>query len=401
MVMEVRFLHQISECPSRQWDALGNPDSPFLRHAFLAALEDSGCVHARSGWQPLHGAVFRAGKLIAALPLYLKGHSMGEYVFDWAWAQAYQEQGLAYYPKLLTAVPFTPAPGPRLLVANGEDPRPLYPLLSKAIRSLAHHLKASSWHILFPTSEEAQHWQQTGLSLRRGCQFQWFNQDYADFGAFLGDFKSRQRKRLKRERRRISEQGLELHRIPGTRARDSDWEFFFHCYQLTYAKHGQHGYLSQDFFERLATVMPENLLLVRADRAGEAVASALYLTTSSTLYGRYWGCLEEFDALHFEACYYQGIEHCIEQKIPVFNAGAQGEHKLHRGFQPVSTWSAHWLKADVFSNAIEKFLRQEDQAVKEYQQLASRWLPFHAEWSARPAAQKALAAGGSPGDHGL
>jgi len=375
--LEARFLLSITELPRQQWNSLIGSDYPFLRHEFLALLESTGCTDSESGWQPCHATLYRDGQLIALMPLYLKSHSWGEYVFDWSWADAWRRHGLAYYPKLVTAVPFTPATGQRLCLAPGEDSATIFPLMLRAIQQLAAEQGASSWHLLFPEQGVAEKLEQAGTSVRVASQFHWINQGYSSFEDFLSGFNSRKRKSLKRERRRVEEQGIEMRVLEGDRISTDDWERFYFFYQMTYAKRSGHGgYLNREFFLGLASAIPEHCVLVMAYMEGKAVAGALYFRSADTLYGRYWGCEQELDCLHFEACYYQGIEYCIQHGLERFDPGAQGEHKIQRGFTPIKTWSNHWIADPGFADAIEDFARRERNDIDHYIARASSYLPF-------------------------
>ncbi len=375
--LEARFLPSLKHIDGQAWNRVAGIDYPFLRHEFLLALEESGCTDADSGWQPYHLTLHRDGELLALMPMYLKSHSYGEYVFDWSWAEAYRRHGREYYPKLLTAIPFTPATGPRLCVAEGEDRAACATLMFNAVRRLASQQGLSSWHVLFPSDEEAQILEDLGASLRRGSQFHWFNDGYDSFDAFLETFNSRKRKSLKRERRRVAEQGIELEVLEGDAITDGVWEEFYRFYQMTYAKRSGHGgYLNREFFLRLGRELPEHCVMVRASLDGEAVAGSLCLKSGDTLYGRYWGCVRELDCLHFEACYYQGIDYCIRKGLRRFDPGAQGEHKIQRGFTPISTVSAHWMADPGFAEAIEDFTRRESGHIDAYIKEAANYLPF-------------------------
>jgi len=370
------FLSGLNKVDSADWNRLTGVDYPFLRYEFLAALENSGCVSEQTGWQPHHLVVYQATHLVALMPLYIKTHSYGEYVFDWAWADAYHRHGVPYYPKLLTAIPFTPATGSRLCIAPGQNDAEISSL---AVEKIKHHAETkgySSWHLLFPCKSEFEQLSQHNLSARSGCQYHWKNRDYANFDDFLAHLSSRKRKNIKRERRRVAEQGITLTRIPGMEITQAQLQTFYEFYQSTYYKRGQQGYLTLAFFEKILTTMPDQLLLVMAYRDNHPIAAALCLGSSDTLYGRYWGCLEEYECLHFEACYYQGIEHCIEQGIQKFDPGAQGEHKISRGFEPTTTHSLHWIAHPGFRAAIDDFLKREHRGVKDYIEQASQLLPF-------------------------
>lgn len=376
--MQLSFISSIHQVSAEDWNRLGDTsDYPFLQHAFLSALEDSGSTGADTGWQPHHLLVRDRGQVRAAVPLYRKTHSYGEYVFDWAWADAYQRSGRRYYPKLVTAVPFTPTYGPRFMLANRTELDDLLPQLTEAITEEALSQGASSWHCLFPESTVSEQLAARGFSRRLGCQFHWFNQDYRDFDDFLQNFVSRKRKNLKKERRRVQEQGIELVVKTGDQVTQAEWDLFYQLYHLTYFKRsGRQGYLGPDFFHRLAESVPSAIVLVVAYRGGDMIAAALNFRDRDNLYGRYWGCKQEFDFLHFEACYYQGIEFAIRQGLKRFDPGAQGEHKIQRGFQPVATWSNHWIAEPLFKDAIDNFLQREQESVLAYMADAASYLPF-------------------------
>ena len=365
---EFRLLGSIADIAPQDWDALLPPaPTPCLHHAYLHALEASGCVGEASGWTPRHATLWTDGRLAAAMPLYLKTHSWGEYVFDWAWAEAYQRHGLDYYPKWLCAIPFTPVPGPRVL---GQDPRARERLMAGVSR-LAESSALSSLHVLFPGERELASLQQNGLSLREGVQFRWSNtgtdgSPYADFDAFLGSLNHDKRKKIRQERRRASAHGLSLSWLNGHTATHEDWHFLYRCYANTYALHRSTPYLNLDFFLRLARARPEQVVLLVAARAGVPVACAFFLRDEETLYGRYWGAVEPLPFLHFELCYYQAIEHCIAHGLQRFEGGAQGEHKVARGLLPVKTYSAHWIADPRFRTAVDDFLGRERQHMSFY-----------------------------------
>ena len=370
-----RFVDRIDAVTAADWQALAGTDYPFLRHEFLQALEASGSVGGDSGWLPRHLLVEQQGRLVAALPLYLKQHSWGEYVFDWRWAEAWQHYGLAYYPKLVAAIPFTPASGPRL-VYRDVDALALVDHVSRVLQQDCARHGFSGWHVLFPDAAQSALWQHSGAHRRSGCQFHWFNRGYRDFADFLDTFSSRKRKNLKKERQRVSAQGIELQRLTGAAINDRHWQLFEQFYRRTYARLSGHGgYLSGDFFSRLAALR-DQVLLVLAWQHGEPVAGALYFFSSTTLYGRYWGAVRDIDQLHFEACYYQGIEFCIERGLQRFDPGAQGEHKIQRGFEPVETCSWHWLAHAGLHQAIGQFVADEAVHIDAYRQQAAGLLPF-------------------------
>ena len=375
--LEARFLSSIKQIAPAQWNELSGTDYPFIRHEFLLALEQSGSTDGESGWQPCHLTLYRGGKLVALMPLYLKSHSYGEYVFDWNWADAWRQRGLFYYPKLVTAIPFTPATGPRICTAQGEHRADLLTAIFRAVRQFAAQRQLSSWHLLFPEQADAQELARLGSSLRLASQFHWFNRNYTDFDDFLNRFNSRKRKSLRRERRRVSEQGIELQRREGDDISTDDWQDFYRFYQITYVKRSGHGgYLTREFFQQIGELLPEHCVMIMAYLDGKAVAGSLCFRSSTTLYGRYWGCDRELDCLHFEACYYQGIDYCIENGLQRFDPGAQGEHKIQRGFEPISTWSNHWIADPQFARAIADFTRREVPHIEHYIAQASSYLPF-------------------------
>lgn len=376
-MLSLKLHHQISDIPTDVWNDLCGTDYPFLRHEFLHALESTGCVSAKQGWQPVHISVEQDDETVAVMPLYLKSHSWGEYVFDWAWADAYDRYGLDYYPKLLTAIPFTPAQGPRL--GHRIPLNELIPALSNGLRSACDSLQASSWHGLFVEPELRTQLADNKKMCRLGCQYHWFNDGYQSFDDFLATFSSRKRKNLRKERQKVADQGIQLRTFEGEAISDAQLAHFYRFYQMTYLKRGRQGYLSQDFFTRLRDTLPEHLVLVMAYNGEQPVAGALSLRSSDTLYGRYWGCLEEYDSLHFETCYYQGIEYCIQHGLQRFDPGAQGEHKIQRGFRPVETWSCHWINEPGFQQPVAQFLAEEQQAIQEQIKELTGWLPFKSD----------------------
>lgn len=378
--------------PQTTWDHFSGGRHPFLRHSFLAALERTGCTTADTGWQPCHLKLSLNGELVGVAPAYLKGHSMGEYVFDWAWADAYRHHGLRYYPKLLVAVPFTPCQGPRLLLEPGARDRLRPGQINQALDQLMTGLGLSSWHLLFPEgadqrllsapneAPDADHG--AGQLHRLGCQFHWHNRGYSGFDDFLARLTSRKRKSIRRERRQVLEQGISFEHFNGDRMPADALETFYGYYQATYFKRGQRPYLNLDFFRELQRQQPESLHLVMARRHGQWIAAALFLIGDDTLYGRYWGCLEEYQHLHFETCYYQGIELAIERGLKLFDAGAQGEHKLIRGFEPTLTHSWHGIAHPGFRDAIARFVEDEAGQVRQYRQDAGTALPFRQDSAA-------------------
>lgn len=373
----IEFIDSLAAISAAEWNAVAGTDYPFTRHEFLYALETTGCADEKSGWQPQHVLVKRSDRLIAVMPLYLKYHSYGEYVFDWSWADAYRQHHRQYYPKLLGAIPFTPATGPRLCIAANENLGEITAVIIDALRKRCAHNDISSLHILFPQSQLREALLDAGLSERVGVQYHWFNNNFSSFDDFLATFNSRKRKNLRKERARIAEQGLELRVLEGREITSEHWQFFYRFYAMTYAKRSGHtGYLNEAFFQVLREQLFDHTVMTLAYRNDEAVAGALYFRDSTTLYGRYWGCLQEFDSLHFEACYYQGIEYCIRHGLQRFDPGAQGEHKIQRGFTPIKTFSYHWINDRDFRRAIDDFLRREHNVIDEHIEAASTLLPF-------------------------
>ena len=375
--MRIQVHERVDDIDAGEWNALAG-DNPFLRHEFLAALERSGSACPATGWQPLFLICRDAtGTLAGALPLYLKSHSYGEYVFDWAWADAYQRHGLRYYPKLVSAVPFSPVTGPRLLRAPGVDRAAVAEALTGRALELARELGVSSLHCLFPREEELADWNHAGFLTRRDCQFHWHDRGYRDFKHFLESFTADKRKKVHRERRRIAEAGITLRALGGTELDGRLMDALYRFYAATYAKRGRKNYLTRGFFDELRRSMPDSLLVIFAFHGGEPVAAAICLQGGDTLYGRHWGSVQEFHSLHFEACYYQGIEYCIRTGLKHFNPGTQGEHKISRGFEPTYTYSTHWLARPEFHAAIDEFLQREQHQVDAYFHETEAHLPFH------------------------
>jgi uncharacterized protein len=345
----IKVVESLAGVDAAEWNALAGMQ-PFVRHEFLSALIDTGCASARSGWLPQFLLVRRAGALVAAMPLFAKSHSYGEYVFDWAWAEAHERHGIEYYPKLLGAVPFTPVRGRRLLGADKN-------LLVEAALELAR--ESSSLHVLFPAEDELPALLGQGMMLRRTVQFHWRNDGYADFEDFLRRLTHARRKNIRQERRKVREAGVSISWRQGNAIERRHWEFFNRCYRRTYAEHRSSPYLSLDFFLRIGATLADNLALAIAERDGRPIACAFFVQDDERLYGRYWGALEHVPLLHFECCYYQAIEHAIARGLKVFEGGAQGEHKIFRGLLPVEAPSAHWLAHPKFARAVEDFLQRE------------------------------------------
>ena len=357
----LRLVDSLDAVPPEAWDRLAGAN-PTLAHAFLASLQQSGCASAATGWSPCHLTKWEGGELAGAVPLYAKAHSYGEYVFDWAWADAYERHGLAYYPKLLAAVPFTPATGPRLMAASDA----VRDELARALLDLARRQEVSSLHVLYPAAADAEALRRAGFMERTGIQFHWRNAGYGTFDDFLAAFSHDKRKKIRQERRRVADAGVAIRRATGREASEADWDFFHACYRRTYREHRSTPYLTREFFGMIAQRMPDNVLLVIAEREGRPVAAAMDLFSPAALYGRYWGATEFVPGLHFEACYYQAIEFAIERGIALVEGGAQGEHKHARGFLPEVTRSFHWLAHPAFARAVDDYLAREGAGIAQY-----------------------------------
>jgi len=376
----IRVLPSPSEVSPQAWNALLAAEaepSPFMRHEYLSALTDSRSAAPDSGWLPQFVTLWQGEQLQAACPLYVKDHSYGEYVFDWAWANAYEQHGLAYYPKAVVAVPFTPVPGARLLARDAESRT----LLVQGLIALCKQLELSSLHLLFGADADIAACTEAGLMLRNTVQFHWTNAHYADFDAFLASLSHDKRKKIRQERRKVADAGVSFRWSRGADIRKADWDFFYRCYERTYREHGNPPYLTRDFFRRMADTMPEAWLLFIAERNGKPMASSLIALSTDTdrplvAYGRYWGALERVDCLHFEACYYQPLAWCIEHGAQRFEGGAQGEHKMARALMPVKTTSAHWLAHPSFADAVERFLEREGAGIENYMDHLGERSPF-------------------------
>ncbi|MCF8204230.1 MAG: GNAT family N-acetyltransferase [Methylotenera sp.] len=372
--------------PDEAWDALlarqARP-TPFMRLAYLRALHASGSATRATGWQPQFVSLWRGSELLAACPAYLKSHSYGEYVFDWAWAEAYHRHGLRYYPKLLVAVPFTPVPGSRLLAVDDEARA----LLAQALRALARETEASSLHVLFGDEADQSALAAAGCSARTGVQFHWTAEGDTDFAGFLARLQREKRKKIQQEQRRVREAGIHFEARTGAELTDDDWDFFYRCYQLTYRAHHSKPYLTRDFFTRIARDMPEHWLLFTARRGEQRVASSLIALDPQrrAAFGRYWGAVEHIPNLHFDACYYQPLAWCITHGYQRFEGGAQGEHKMARGLMPTPTASSHWLAHPSFADAVNDFLAREGEAMTGYLDELHEHAPFKASGVTDPA----------------
>jgi len=366
----IEVMVSMRDVSAKAWDDLLDLQSeptPFMRHAYLSAMTESGSASAATGWKLQlvtlrHALPPQAGQLAGGAVLYIKPHSYGEYVFDWAWADAYQRHGLNYYPKAVSAVPFTPVPGSRLLADSSQSKAALL----SAMVELAQKEDWSSLHVLFLSDDDLQTTESAGWLSRHTVQFHWHNAPYLDFEHFLGALNQEKRKKIKQERRKVAEAGVVFKAFEGAQIQSADWDFFYQCYAQTYFEHGNAPYLSRDFFQRMQESMPSNWVLFIAEKSGRRMACSLIGLGNNVAYGRYWGALERVDCLHFEACYYQPIEWCIAKGVKRFEGGAQGEHKMARALLPVKANSAHWLAHPGFADAVEKYLEREGHGVAAY-----------------------------------
>ena len=376
----IRVFDDPAAIDAGQWNALLDSQAsatPFMRHEYLLAMHRSGSATSGTGWLPQFLVVGEGDTLVAACPLYLKTHSYGEYVFDWAWADAYQRHGLRYYPKLLDAVPFTPVPGPRLLAHDLAGRR----VLLRAMQQLANDAKLSSAHLLFLDAADQQAAIAEGWMMRSTVQFHWTTREplpYADFADFLASLQREKRKKIQQERRRVVDAGVRFTELEGPAIAPADWDFFYRCYEQTYREHHSTPYLTRDFFERMSTSMPSNWLMFVAAQDGQRIAASLVGIDPRrrVAFGRYWGAVAHVPCLHFEACYYRPLAWCIANHYLRFEGGAQGEHKMARGLLPVQTWSAHWLAHPQFAQAVADYLEQEGAGVANYMDELNERRPF-------------------------
>lgn len=380
MTLKVDLADSVTSLNAQSWDALVG-GMPLLSHAFLSALEESKSIGKGTGWQSCPMLVFDGEALVGGLPLYVKSHSYGEYVFDWAWAEAYEKNGLSYYPKLIAAIPFSPVTSQRLLVASVPNASEIQSLMVETLEEITRTNQFSGAHVLFPNEDSAAVLSQAGWMQRHGVQFQWKNEGFQSFEGFLSHLTQEKRKKIRQERKKVVNSGLVCHRVKGPDISEAQWEFFYQCYCNTYREHRSTPYLSREFFERIAQTMPQHILLVMAYKDGTPIASALNFYDQNTLYGRYWGCLEYVPNLHFELCYYQAQEFCIVENIRYFEGGAQGEHKLARGFKPKSTCSFHKIAHPQFAKAIEDFVMREAQGIAKYTNELEDRAPFKSSTS--------------------
>jgi predicted N-acyltransferase len=376
--LSTRIIESIDELEPSAWNELTDSTYPFIRHEFLSALEATGCASESTGWLPNHLICESAtGELLGAMPLYLKSNSYGEFVFDFSWANAYQQAGLSYYPKLVSAIPFTPATGPRILVPkNHEHATAIQGRLIADCIETATDKNYSSWHVLMPDSDNIELLKNRGLLIRKDCQFHWHNNDYLDFDDFLATFTAKKRKKVKRERRRMTEQNIHFEVRSGSELETSDWAKIMPLYRHTFLRRGREPYLGQDFFSEIAKRLPNSLVVFMGFQETELVSVAICFRSETALYGRYWGANEFIDSLHFETCYYQGIDYCIKHGLELYEPGTQGEHKISRGFVPAETWSAHWLLEPRFATAVDEYLERERDYIDEYIDSVGNHIPY-------------------------
>ncbi len=380
MTLKVTLADSVTAVDAESWDALVG-GMPLLSHAFLSALEASNSVGKGTGWQSCPMLVFDDEALVGGLPLYVKSHSYGEYVFDWAWAEAYEKNGLSYYPKLISAIPFSPVTSQRLLVASVPNASEIQSLMVETLEEITRTNQFSGAHVLFPNEDSAAVLSQAGWMQRLGVQFQWKSEGFQSFEEFLSQLTQEKRKKIRQERKKVVNSGAVCHRVKGPDISEAQWDFFYQCYCNTYREHRSTPYLSREFFERIAQTMPQHILLVMAYKDEAPIASALNFYDQNTLYGRYWGCLEYVPNLHFELCYYQAQEFCIAENIEYFEGGAQGEHKLARGFKPKATCSFHKIAHPQFAKAIEDFVMREAQGIAKYTNELEDRAPFKSSTS--------------------
>jgi predicted N-acyltransferase len=376
-LMQTRVINRIVDIPAGAWNAVAGTDHPFTRHEFLAALERHDCVGERFGWLPCHILAEDAdGHLLGAVPCYLKDNSYGEFVFDWAWADAYQRMGLPYFPKLVASIPYTPVTGPRLLVRQDADHAAVTAaLIHEMHRQRAQH-DASSIHCLFSDAQDTDALCEQGFMRRTSCHFHWHNDNYTGFDDFLSRLSSRKRKKIRRERRHVQDAGLHMELLTGGEATEEQWQSMHTFYRSTFERKSGIPTLSLAFFLEISRTMGDQVLLVFARHGSKLVAGAIMLRSSRALYGRHWGCLQDYHSLHFETCYYQGIDYCIGHGLTLFEPGAQGEHKISRGFLPTFTWSAHWIEDARFRDAIRRYLDAEHAWMLEYRNDLQKTSPF-------------------------
>lgn len=374
--MQVKFIQSINELSLAQWNALDTQESPFINFEFLSALENHHCVGESLGWLPYHLVVMEGEKLLAFMPLYLKYNSYGELVFDWSWADAYQRAGLPYYPKLVSAIPYTPVTGMRIVLNKETSRSQVLPVIDKALQEQLTAQDISGFHCLFPSEDEMQDWMDKGYIRRLGCQFHWHNQKYESFDHYVSFFTSRKRKNIKKERRSVSEQGFHFKMLAGDQIEEDLWPMIYQLYEITFHKKGGLPTFTLDFFKAMGQQLGSQFLVNLASYHGQYVACAIFYRNNEFLYGRHWGCFEEYHNLHFETCYYQGLDFAIAHNLQTFEPGAEGEHKVSRGFLPTKTWSVHKLAHPVFAKIIGEFVSKEEAYMNEYIAEVAQHSPF-------------------------
>lgn len=374
-MIDIQILNSIDEVDAKQWNALVTDNNPFSRHEFLSALENNHCVGEKFGWIPRHIAILDNQQLIGGAILYEKYNNYGEFVFDHAWHNAYERHGLAYYPKLVSAIPYTPASGNRILFQKNHQ-KLVFSSIFDAICKICEKSQISSWHCLFANANEQDILKQYDLSSRIDCQFHWNNQNYGNFDDFLANLRKKKRKNIRQERKRIAQSDVEIRQLDGNSATAIDWQNFANFYQQTFLEKSGTPTLNLGFFQQIAKTMPNQVLLFLADLDGECVAGSLMFKSDTRLYGRHWGCAEQVDFLHFELCYYQGIDYAIKHKLQVFEPGAQGEHKVSRGFVPTQTQSLHFIQDSGFKKPIDDFCNLEKSHIKAYMQDVNQHNPY-------------------------
>ena len=377
MIRRLEIHQSLTEIDASQWNTLGEADYPFTRHEFLLALEQNQCL-LEFGWQPVYFCLYDGNQLIAAIPNFIKSNSYGELVFDHSWAQAYERSGRAYYPKLVSAIPYTPATGPRFLIHPDykSEQNPLKSALINVIKSFCDQHGLSGWHILFERESEIKSLTEEGLLYRHDCQFHWFNHDYSSFDDFLTRLISRKRKNIRKERAQVAQHDLTIRQLYGNELSAQQWTRVYQLYAGIFNRKNGTATLSEGFFQTIGQVLKKRVLVVLAFKQDEIIAASVFFVSDSTLFGRVWGCDEYYQHLHFECCYYQGIDFCIRKGLSKFDPGAQGEHKISRGFIPIKTCSAHWLADKEFHQMVGRFLRQEDQYIEQYCEEVDRQSPY-------------------------
>ena len=376
MSLTAKIVDSLDEIPAIEWNKLIPDSNPFIRHEFLAGLERYNCLDSH-GWSPAHIVIYDNKIIVAAMPMYIKTNSTGEFVFDWSWAEAFQNAGGEYYPKLVSAIPFAPVAGPRILI----DPKvhnmdALIDLLISSVCYTAEHNNFSSFHCLFPDESQLVLFENYKMNLRMSCQYHWFNNNYNSFDEFLDTLDSKHRKNIKRERKSVFDQNIQIEFLKGNEISEQQWNTFYKFYCSTFYRKWGEPRLTLNFFLSMSEFMPESTILILAKKNNQYIAGAYAMCSNDTLYGRHWGCSNRYNNLHFELCYYQTIEYCIRNGLKCLNAGAQGEHKISRGFIPVKTWSLHWIRNDHFRNAVKRFLVQETEYIEQYMNNMQLHLPY-------------------------